>query len=290
MAPSPKCAPFWLGFRLTPFQCRGLLSRIPPGPPALSSTLCPRPASPDASPRSPTSARFTRRSPSACNRAWHTAGARYGTAEHIRKTPWLGALGGADAWRPWRDCPSTRDPGHPGRESGRCPTPGLGGFGRGPPLPPPLLAPPTSRWPGRRHHLQPPRRPLLRPPTGAPDPSSRPPTLPPPEPRSSPTSGRRLSCRGNRTGDSAGAGTAEGDWAPSCLKRNDTGAEGRASRRPGLSPAWPLALAPSASSLGRVPVRPASGRCRTHGRLWADRRAPGPGGRHDLLRRPGGGA
>lgn len=58
----------------------------------------------------------------------------------------------------------------------------------------------------------------------------------------------------------------------------------------GRVPAWPLALAPSASSLGRVPVRPASGRCRTHRRLWADRRAPGPGGRHDLLRRLGGGA
>lgn len=58
----------------------------------------------------------------------------------------------------------------------------------------------------------------------------------------------------------------------------------------GQVPAWPLALAPPASSLGRVPVRPASGRCRTHGRLWADRRAPGPGGRHDLLRRLGGGA
>lgn len=54
---------------------------------------------------------------------------------------------------------------------------------------------------------------------------------------------------GNRAGDSTGAGTAEGDWAPSCLKRNDTGAEGRASRRPGPSPG----LAPRARPVRVIP-------------------------------------
>lgn len=54
---------------------------------------------------------------------------------------------------------------------------------------------------------------------------------------------------GNRAGDSTGAGTAEGDWAPSCLKRNDTGAEGRASRRLGLSPG----LAPRARPVRVIP-------------------------------------